>query len=364
MSWLVAKLLLLFVLLLLSGFFSGSETALVRIGKVKARALLKRGVKGAETIDKFVSEPETMLTTVLIGNNVVNIAASALATSIAIDFFGNYGAAVATGVMTFLILTFAEIMPKTIAVHHAERISLLISKPMGILTAVFQPLIKATSLVTGAVTAALERLFGVKLSRQRRLMTEEEVETMLEIGEEEGAIEEDEKEMMKGVLRLDEVVVKNVMVPREEMVCLEASQPVSAALEIIKTSGYSRIPVLDSNLTLNLNQYLNLNLKSSKETRGKVVGVLYAKDLLIQVAGKGESAKEPLRKFMKTPYFVPESKRVDDLLAEFQKGKFHLAIVVDEEGRTKGLVSLEDLLEVIVGSIYDEYDTIKTREKR
>ncbi|MBC8520438.1 MAG: HlyC/CorC family transporter [Methanomicrobia archaeon] len=330
MSLLTVKLILLFVLLLLSGFFSGSETALIGIGKIRARALLKRGVKGAETIDKLVREPEAMLTTVLIGNNIVNIAAAAIATSIAIDLFGDYGVAIATGVMTLLILTFAEIMPKTIAVHHAERISIMVSKPMKIMAFVFQPFIKVASLIT----AAFEKLLGMKLHR-KRLMTEEEVETILDIGEEEGAIEEDEKEMMMGVLKLDEIVVTSVMRPKEKMVCLNLNQTVDSAVELIKRSGYSRIPVF-------------------KSTKDNIVGILYAKDLLIKaIANEGDVS---LKGVMKTAHFVPETKRVDDLLEEFQRGKFHIAIVVDAAGRTKGLVSLEDLLEVIVGSIYDEYD--------
>ncbi len=341
-EWLIAKLLLLFVLLLLSGFFSGSETALIGIGNIRARALLKRGVKGAETIDKLANEPEAILTTVLIGNNIVNVAAAAIATSIAIDFFGSYGVGIATGVMTLLILTFAEIMPKTIAVHHAERISILISKPLGILTSVFQPLIKAVSVIT----AAFEKFLDLKLQR-KRLMTEEEVESMLDIGEEEGAIEEDEKEMMMGVLQLDEIVVKHVMIPKDDMVCLEVNKTVDSAVELIRKRGYSRIPVF----------------KGSKDN---IVGILYAKDLLIKANANTKEANVSLKELMKTPLFVPETKRVDDLLTEFQHGKFHIAIVVDAAGRTKGLVSLEDLLEEIVGGIYDEYDVISTkiREKR
>lgn len=337
MSWLIVKLLLLFVLLLLSGFFSGSETALVRIGKLRAKALLKRGVKGAETIDKLANEPEAVLTTVLIGNNLVNVAASAIATSIAIDFFGSYGVGIATGVMTFLILTFAEIMPKTVAVHQTEKFSIIISKPMEILSLLFKPLIKFFSIITGA----FERLLGIKLHR-RKLMTEEEVETMLDIGEEEGAIEEDEKEMMMGVLKLDAIKVKDIMRPKEDIVCLEVNQTVNSAFELIKKSGYSRIPLFE-------------------RIKDNIVGILYAKDLLIKAnANEGDIS---LKELMKSPYFVHVTKRVDDLLKEFQRGKFHIAIVVDEKGRTKGLVSLEDLLEVIVGSIYDEFDVVKIKEK-
>ena len=330
MAFLIEQLLLLSVLLLLSGLFSASETALIGIGKIKARILLKRGVKGAEEIDKLVRDPESVLTSVLILNNVVNIAASAVATSIAIDLFGSYGVAIAIVVMTLLILTFAEIIPKTIAVHRAERISILISKPMQIMASIFQPITKFFSMITG-ISA---RILGIKLHR-KRLMTEEEVETMLDIGREEGAIEEDEKKMMIGVLKLDEIVAEDVMSPKEVIICMRVDQTMDSAVELIKSSGHSRIPIFEG-------------------TKDNVVGILYAKDLLAKVGEGGVS----LRELMKTPHFVTETKRVDDLLEEFQRGKFHIAIVVDGEGRTMGVVCLEDILEVIVGSIYDEHDVI------
>ena len=333
MSWFIVKIIVLFVLLLLSAFFAGSETALIRIGRVKARYLLKRGVKGADTVQKLVNEPDALLTTVLIGNNIVNIAASALATSIAIEYFGVWGVGIAIGVMTFLILTFGEIIPKTFAVHHAERFSIAVSKPLGILIFVLRPVTKVVSVMTNA----FGKMLGLKM-QQRGLLSEDEVKTFLDIGEEDGAIEEDEKEMINGVLKLDYITVKNVMTPKEDMVCLEANQSVDSAVELIRKYGYSRIPVFEG-------------------TEDNIVGVLYAKDLLINANDSTIS----LKKLMKSAYFVPETARVDDLLKEFREGKFHIAIVTDEEGRTKGLVSLEDLLEEIVGSIYDEYDMRKTK---
>ncbi|HUV80474.1 MAG TPA: CNNM domain-containing protein [Candidatus Bathyarchaeia archaeon] len=333
MSWFILKIIVLFVLLLLSGFFAGSETALIRMGRVKARSLLKSGVKGADTVQKLVNEPDAFLTTVLIGNNVVNIAASALATSIAIEYFGDFGVGIAMGVMTFLILTFGEIIPKTFAVYHAERISIAVSKPLEILIFVLRPVIKVLSVMTNA----FGKMLGVKM-QQRGLLSEEEVKTFLDIGEEDGAIEEDEKEMINGVLKLDYITVENVMTQKEDMVCLEAHQSVDSAVELIKKYGYSRIPVFEG-------------------TEDNIVGILYARDLLINA----NDSTIPLKKLMKSAYFVPETARVDDLLKEFREGKFHIAIVVDEEGRTKGLISLEDLLEEIVGSIYDEYDVRKIK---
>ncbi|MEA1868594.1 MAG: CNNM domain-containing protein [Euryarchaeota archaeon] len=331
MAFLIEQLLLLFVLLLLSGIFSASETALIGIGKIKARILLKHGVKGAEDVDKLVRDPESVLTSVLILNNVVNIAASAVATSISIEIFGpTHGVVIAIVAMTLLILTFSEIIPKTIAVHQAERISILISKPLQIMASIFQPITTFFSMITG-ISA---RILGIKLHR-KRLMTEEEVETMLDIGREEGAIEEDEQEMMIGVLKLDEIVVQDVMSPKEAVVCLRVDQTMDSAVELIKSSGHSRIPIFEG-------------------TKDNIVGVLYAKDLLAKVGEGGVSLKE----LMKSPHFVTEAKRVDDLLEEFQRGKFHIAIVVDREGKTMGVVCLEDILEVIVGSIYDEHDVI------
>ncbi len=326
LSLLSLKILILFILLLLSGFFSGSETALIAIGKVRARALVKQGVRGAKEIDELMNQQEAMLTTVLIGNNMVNIAASALATSIAIEFFGSYGVAIATGVMTFLILTFAEILPKTIAVRHAERISIIVSRPIKVMAFIFKPIVVALS----AFICVFEDFMGMGRYKRHKL-TEEEMETLLEIGEEEGAIEEDEKEMMEGVLKLDEFTVRNVMTPKDKMVCLEVNQSVGDAVELIKRTGYSRIPVFE-------------------RTEDNIVGILYAKDLL---TNGGE-----IRELMKPPYVVPDTKRVDDLLKEFQRGRVHIAIVKDNRGKTAGLVCLEDLLEVIVGSIYDEYDII------
>ncbi|MHC1599371.1 MAG: hemolysin family protein [Candidatus Methanospirareceae archaeon] len=333
MSWIILKIVALCVLLLLSGFFAGSETALIKIGRIKARSLLKRGVKGADTVQKLVNEPEALLTTVLVGNNIVNIAASVLAASLAVEYFGGWGVPIAIAVMTFLILTFGEIMPKTFAVHHAERFSIAVSKPLEILIFVLRPVAKVLSVMTHA----FGKVLGLKM-QQRRLLSEEEVKTFLDIGEEDGAIEGDEKEMINGVLKLDYITVKNVMTPKEDMVCLEAHQSVDSAVELIKKSGYSRIPVFEG-------------------TEDNIVGILYAKDLLINANDSTIS----LKKLVKSAYFVPETARVDDLLKEFREGKFHIAVVTDEEGRIKGLVSIEDLLEEIVGSIYDEYDVRKTK---
>jgi len=332
--WFILEIVVLCVLLFLSAFFSGAETALTGIERVKVRSLQERGVKGADSVQKLLDEPEVMLTTVLIGSNTANIAASALATSIAIEYFGDLGVGIAIGVMTFLILIFSEFIPKTFAVRHVERFSIAASKPLRIFIFVFRPVAKVLSVMTNA----FGKMLGLKMQQRRLLLSEDEVKTFLDIGEEDGAIEEDEKEMINGVLKLDYITVKNVMTQKADMVCLEAHQSVDSAVELIKKYGYSRIPVFEG-------------------TEDNIVGMLYAKDLLINANDSTIS----LKKLMKSAHFVPETARVDDLLNKFREGKFHIAIVVDEEGRTKGLVCLEDLLEEIVGSIYDEHDVKKIK---
>lgn len=336
MSWFILEIVFLSILLFLSGFFSASETALIRMGRIRVKSLQKRGVKCADTIQKLVSEPEVMLTTVLIGNNIVNIAASALATSIAIRFFGDFGLGIAIGIMTFLILIFGEIIPKTFAVHHSERVSILVSKPLKVIIFLLLPIVKLFLLIPGA----FGKLLGLKV-QQKRLFSEEEVKTVLDIGEEDGAIDDEEKMMMAGVLELDHITVKNVMRPKKDIVCISADQSIDSVVKLIKKHGYSRIPVYEG-------------------TADNIVGILYTKDLLVNldIAKTEIKTKTPssLKRLMRPAHFVRENARVDALLNEFREGKFHIAIVVDEEGRTKGLVSLEDLLEEIVGSIYDEHD--------
>ncbi|MBA5942319.1 MAG: DUF21 domain-containing protein [Methanophagales archaeon] len=331
MSWYILEIVFLCILLFLSGFFSGSETALIKMGQVRVKSMQKRGVKGANIVQKLVSEPEVMLTTVLIGNNIVNIAASALATSIAIRFFGDLGVGIAIGIMTFFILIFGEIIPKTFAVHHSERFSIAVSKPLKVLIFVLRPVVKLLLLMP----YTFGKLLGLKV-QQRRLLSEEEVKTVLDIGAEDGAIDDEEKKMMTGVLKLDHITVKNVMTPKKAIACIGANQSIDSVVKLIKKQGYSRIPVYEGRAD-------------------NIVGILYSKDLLIN-SSLAKPTPSPLKKLMKPAHFVRETARVDDLLKEFREGKFHIAIVVDKEGRTKGLVSLEDLLEVIVGSIYDEHD--------
>ncbi|MCW7077562.1 MAG: hemolysin family protein [Canidatus Methanoxibalbensis ujae] len=332
------ELLVLFILLMLSAFFSGSETAFIGLGRVKARAMQKRSARHADKINRLMEDADALLTTVLIGNNLVNIAAASIATSIAIDVFGEIGVGVATGVMTLIILTFCEVLPKTLAIRHTEKFAVIAAAPLSLLVSVFRPVAWLLSKFANIFGKAI----GLDMREGKPGISEEELRTFLDMGREEGVIEEDEHEMMESVLRLDEKVARDVMTPIDEMVCINADQKAEDAVSLIRKYGYSRIPVCE-------------------KTKENITGILYAKDMLMQ---GNLFFNKKVRDIMKSPYMVPETKRIDELLKEFQRGRMHIAIVVDEHGRAKGLVSLEDLLEEIVGSIYDEYDLHRTQSRK
>jgi gliding motility-associated protein GldE len=327
MSFTTIKFIGLIILILLSGFFSGSETALISFSKTRMRHLVDKGEKRAEDVQKLMSDPDRLLSTILIGNNFVNVAASAIATSLAIEYFGStrtgIATAIATGVMTLLILTFGEIIPKTNAIRHPEWVSMIVSRLINWLATAMYPIVK--------LFAFLAKTFSGE--NKNPFVTEEEVKMLLEVGEEAGVFEKEEREMVDSVLELDKTTVKEVMTARTDMVCLEVNQSMDECLKLINSYGYSRIPVFEQRID-------------------NIVGILYAKDLL-----NAERMKDiTLRDIMRTPFFVPETKKVDDLLKEFQRGKMHIAMVIDEHGGTAGLVTIEDIVEEIVGSIFDEYD--------
>lgn len=315
------------ILLLFSAFFSSSETAFLSCRKIHIRHLMEEGNKRAELLHKMMEEPDKLVAAIVIGNNVVNVAASAIATSVAIDIFGNEGVGIAIGVMTFLILLVGEITPKGVAVKNAEWLSLTFAKPLYYLTKVLSPV--ATALT--AITRGVIRVFGGRLDRNP-FLSGEEFKTLLAVAEEEGSLEEEERERLYKVFEFSDIVAKEVMTPRTDMVCLDSNAPLEEAREVTVKTGFSRIPVYNENVD-------------------HITGILYAKDLL-QYGDRNYTLKDMVRE----PYFIPETKKVDELLKEMQKSKIHLAIVVDEYGGTAGIVTIEDLLEEIVGEIFDEYD--------
>ena len=310
-------------LLILSGFFSSAETALFSIGKTRIRHRAKQGDRAFILIERMKANPHRLLSTILIGNNIVNVGAAAIATSIAIDMFSSYAVGLATGVMTLLILIFGEVLPKSIA----ERNNLFIGKmsiyPVYWLSILFLPIILFLNFIP-IITGKIKRTPSV---------TEEELLTFVEVVEEEGEIKEEEKELIHNIFEFDDTNASEIMTPRADMFVLESDEKLD--LKAVAESGLTRIPVIEEDID-------------------HVIGILNIKDLFMRLA-KGNTEID-IREIMTKPYFVPENKKLDSLLRQFKRRKHHIAIVVDEHGGVSGLVTMEDALEEIVGEIRDETD--------
>jgi CBS domain containing-hemolysin-like protein len=334
----IGYLIILVIFLFLSAFFSGAETALTSLGKLKVKELMQKGEKWKKTIAIWIEDPNKILTTILIANNVVNIGAASLATALCIEIFKSKGIGIAWGVTTFLILEFGEITPKIFARQHAEKLSLLVIKPLRVLSFFLSPLIKALVFLTNLFLKPL----GGEMKKESSFITEEEIRGLISAGEKEGVLEEGEREMLHSIFEFGDTRVSEVMIPRVDMVAIEEGITLDLLLNLIKEKRHSRIPVY-------------------REDIDEIVGIFYVKDLL----GLWREDQEiKVKDLMRSPYFVPELKKVSDLLHEFQKKKVHMAIVVDEYGGVSGLVTLEDLLEEIVGEIRDEYDVEEILYKR
>ncbi|MFT4261422.1 MAG: hemolysin family protein [Candidatus Woesearchaeota archaeon] len=325
-------LLYLLITIGLSGFFSGAEVALVSVSKLKSKQLLEQKVKRAKYLFYLKENFQKTLIAILIGNNLVNIAGSAIATKIALDAFGDAGVGIATGVMTFLILTFGEIIPKTFCSKHSLRISLIISPIIYFLMIILSPIIWGFHKFS-----VFANKFGPKTPAEY-VVTEQELRYMIRIGEEQGQIKPDEKEMIQNILRFDDTIINEVMTPRTQIFALEQEQTIQEVLPQIIKEGYSRIPIYEKQLD-------------------KIKGILVVSDILDVLSKKKPKTK--LKKLVRKAIFVPENKKTDILLRELQQKSSHMAIVVNEHGSVEGVVTIEDLLEEIVGDIYDESDEIE-----
>lgn len=314
---------LLVVLILLSGFFSSAETALFSLSRTRARYLAKKEGRPFELIRKMKENPHRLLSTILVGNNLVNVSAAALATTVTMDLFPNYAVGAATGIMTFLILVFGEVIPKSFATRNNVLIARLTIYPIYWFSILFFPVLIFLNFIP--------KLTG-KLTTSPGL-TEEELITLVEAVEEEGRIKEEEKELIHNVFELDDTKASAIMTPRADMFVIEADKPLD--LEKILQSGYTRIPVIEGSID-------------------HVIGILNIKDVFLHQARCDDAVD--VRKIMRPPYFVPENKKLDRLLHQFRKRKDHMAIVVDEHGGVSGLITLEDALEELVGEISDETD--------
>jgi len=323
---------ILSVLLILSGFFSSAETALFSISKTKAIHIAKSGRKSCVLIKKMKDQPHQLLSTILIGNNVVNVAASALATSVTISVlktsaslaaFSDYAVGIVTGGMTFLILVFGEVIPKSLATRNNLLIARFVIFPIYWLSILFYPI----TLLLNFIPKLTGRI------KKTPAATEEELITFVEVVEEGGEIKEEEKELIYNIFEFNDTHASEIITPRTDMFVIDANE--SLQLETIVTSGFTRIPVIQGDID-------------------HVIGIVNVKDLFMHQVASGPELN--IKKIMINPYFIPENIKLDKLLHQFKKRKQHLAIVVDEHGGVSGLITLEDLLEEIVGEISDETD--------
>jgi putative hemolysin len=323
-------LVFLFICFLLAAFFSGSETAFISLERFRVQHLVETKVRGAERVAKMIERPERFLSTVLLGNNLVNTAAAALATVLAINIWGETGVLIATVGVTIVLLIFADTMPKTLANRHAEKLSLLLVRPIEIISWVFTPFVAILSWISFGLT----RLVG-GTPVPRSLVSEEEIRTMITVGHKEGTVEETEAEMLHNVFEFGDRPVGEVIVPRPEVVSVEKGTTLADFLAIYAQSPMSRFPVYQENMD-------------------NVVGILSIKDVLMATAKDTVSGEGTIDNLIRPAYFTPETKRISELFTEMRDKNYRMCVVVDEYGGTAGVVSLSRLMEEIVGPVGDE----------
>ncbi len=326
----ISYLVLLFICLLLSAFFSGSETAFISLQRFRLEHMIETEVAGAERVARMVKHPEKFLSVVLLGNTFVNTAAATLATVLAISMWGENGIIIATIGLTIILLIFCETTPKTIATRHAERLSLLFVRPIGAISWLLTPFVVALSWVA----AWFSKLFGGE-PVPRSLASEEEIRAMISVGHKEGAMEKSEAEMLDKVFDFGDRPVGEVVVPRTEVVWVEKGTKLGDFLSIYAKSPLSRFPVFEDNTD-------------------NVVGILSVKDVLMALAKGSISNESAIDDLIRPAYFTPESKRISELFTEMRDKNYRMAVVVDEYGGTAGIASLSRLVEEIVGPVGDE----------
>lgn len=320
------QIIVLACLLVMSAFFSSVETALMSVSNIKVRSLVRQKKKGSEALQRLKSNPERLLITILVGNNVVNIGSAALATSITTEMFGDIGVGIATGAMTLLILVFGEITPKSYAAQNSVKMSLAVARPIEILSKILLPVVR----VFEGLTNAMMRLFG---SRKAESLTEEELKTIVSMGAEQGLIKKQVAGMMESLIEFEKTQATEIMTPKTEMEILDGDKSIGDVLNFVVRTPYSRYPVY-------------------KGERDKIVGIADVDQILAVV--KSGNLKRKVSSISTKPRFVPESKEIISILADFEKWKTPIAIVVDEYGHVMGLVTMDDVLEEIVGDIFDK----------
>ncbi len=327
----IAYIIPLIILVLLSAMFSAAEMAVFSISKARVKALVQKNAPHAKALEEIKKHPKNILIAILVGNNIVNISASTLATVFFIKIFGGIGALIAMAVMTLTILMFGEIMPKSYATHNPEKVALMLMPFASLTMKLFKPATHVFLYLTK---------FSLKGSN---VGTEEELRALVSLGVEEGQMEKREKELIENVLQFNDITVKDVMTPRTDMLTLDGGMPVEKAVRVMLSREFSRYPVYD------------------KENEN-IIGVIHIKDALIEYMSGKRSAK--LKSLVDMPLFVPRHRVISDLFKDFQDKKAHMAIVVNDFGEVIGLVTLEDLIEELVGEIIDEEDVKQTMIKR
>lgn len=330
----VIGIIILVLLLVAAGYLAASETALMRVSRIRVRYLVEKKVKKADKLEKLIEDPDRFLPALLLLVLLVQLTSASLATWLTERLTHNAGIAVVVGtaVVTVFMFIFGELVPKAAASHESERVALSVTTPVTVLSRILRPI----AIVFEWVAVRILKLVGRETEVVDWLVSEEgEIKAIVTAAEEHDVIEEEEKEMIHSVFEFSDTLVREVMVPRPDMAVLPSEATVKEALLLVVEHGYSRIPVYGDNID-------------------RIIGVLYAKDLLVHLQ-KG-NVDQTIRSLLREALFVPETKVLSDLLKELQKRKVHMAIVVDEYGSVVGLVTIEDLLEEIVGEIFDEYD--------
>ncbi|MDD1717788.1 MAG: hemolysin family protein [Methanoregulaceae archaeon] len=323
----IVKIVLFIVCVALSAFFSSAEVALISINRAKVRTLVNEGRKGSEALATLKERPEHILTTILVGNNIVNVGAAAIATSIAIDVFGDIGVGIATGVVTVLLLVFGEIGPKLYATRSGDGYALRVSGPILVLTKVLSPVNWFVDRLSGGA--------GQGAAPSEPVVTEEEIKEWIDVGKAGGTIEKEEQEMLYSVFEFGDTTAREVMTPRVDVVVIEDTSSLDETLQIFHSEGFSRLPVYH-------------------DTSDNIIGVLNIKDVYSAMMSGTKDAR--IRELMYDPYFAPESKKIDEILKELQVRKLQMAVIIDEYGSFVGIVTVEDILEELVGDILDEFD--------
>lgn len=323
------QLIFLIILIFASAFFSSSETALMSLSKLKIRHMVSENRKGAKRIEKLSEDPSKLLGTILVGNNIANIASSSIATALIMNELGPKYLPLATIIMTIVVLIFGEITPKTLAAQSSEKVSILVAPLINFLSIIFNPIV----VITTYIANILIRLLGGRPDAEKPIITEDELKTIVDVSEEEGILELEEREIIKNVVEFGDLFVKDIMVQRIDIVSLSINSSYEDVINIIRAEQLSRIPIYN-------------------ESIDDIVGILNIKDILISDYKPGDS----LEPYIREPIYTYEYKKTLDLFKEMNKNRHHMVVVLDEYGGTAGLITIEDILEEIVGEIEDEYD--------